>query len=122
MSALGQKQTKCIAATATSFNHIICSDEHCFQHPPVRTAVTPPSQRARPAGQVSALHSPVLVASSASIIWTHAYHSRANSSADWSLGQCFDMILAGLRTVHDNCKLLEAGRKYPCFVNSWLAR
>jgi hypothetical protein len=27
--------------------------------------------------------------------------------ADWSLGQCLDMILAGLRTVHDNCKLLE---------------
>ena len=23
------------------------------------------------------------------------------------LGQCLDMILAGLRTVHDNCKLLE---------------
>jgi hypothetical protein len=89
MSALCQKQTKCIAATATSFNHIICSDEHCFRYAQVRTAATPPSQRARRAGQVSALHSPVLIACSASIIWTHAYHSRANSSSRLVIGAMF---------------------------------
>jgi hypothetical protein len=36
MSALCQKQTKSIAATATSFNHVICSDKHCFASRPCR--------------------------------------------------------------------------------------
>ena len=65
-----QKQTKCIAATATSFNHVICSDEHCFRY------------------ENTNIRAPIPL-------------------ADWSLGQCLDMILAGLRTAHDNCKFLE---------------
>src|SRR6516164_2724107 len=71
MSAMCQKQTKCIAATATSFNHVICSDEHCFRY------------------ENTNIRAPIPL-------------------ADWSLGQCLDMILAGLRTTHNNCKLLEA--------------
>src|SRR5262245_20311441 len=39
----------------------------------------------------------------------HSRRGRHNSGEGFchALRQCFVMILAGLRTVHDNCKLLE---------------
>jgi hypothetical protein len=64
------KADKVHCSNRNIFNHVICSDEHCFRY------------------ENTNIRAPIPL-------------------ADWSLGQCLDMILAGLRTVHDNCKFLE---------------
>jgi hypothetical protein len=122
MSALCQKQTKCIAATATSFNHVICSDEHCFASRPCRVYLLTANHPAKRQCERQQRHHhserdpPVryqpfilqFLLQARPRLFGRTRTIRAPiPPADWSLGQYLDMVLAGLRTVHDNCKLLE---------------